>query len=326
MPPAGWSATRVPAPCRPSSHPSATSWAYAAATVFRASPRSPASDREEGSRVPGGRRPPRSASRSARSSAPRTRPPSTSRCRSTPPMAHDLGIKVDHNRAPRWSSLQAMTTTHTEIPVRLDFDGHAPAFAAAMNRLDGAATKELDRVGFDARLRELVRLRASQLNGCAYCVNMHSADARAAGETDQRLALLAVWPETALFDARRAGCAGPDRDDHARRGDACPGNRMGTGFGALLPGRAGRAGQPDRDDQRLERDRRLDPRLAGGCLTPQVSDTFYGPATIIRLAQRVPRRTLAAGGTPPLSWGVAPTSGRPTFARPFSSAPPRISF
>ena len=95
-----------------------------------------------------------------------------------------------------------MTTTQTEIPIRLDFDGHAPAFAAAMNRLDGAATKELDRVGFDARLRELVRLRASQLNGCAYCVNMHSADARAAGETDQRLALLPVWRETALFDAR----------------------------------------------------------------------------------------------------------------------------
>jgi len=95
-----------------------------------------------------------------------------------------------------------MTTTHPEIPVRLDFDGHAPSFSAAMNRLDGAATKELDRVGLDARLRELVRLRASQLNGCAYCVNMHAADARAAGESEQRLALLAVWPETALFDAR----------------------------------------------------------------------------------------------------------------------------
>jgi AhpD family alkylhydroperoxidase len=96
-----------------------------------------------------------------------------------------------------------MTTSHTtEIPVRLDFDGHAPSFSAAMSRLDGAATKELDRVGFDGRLRELVRLRASQLNGCAYCVNMHSADARAAGETDQRLALLAVWRETTLFDER----------------------------------------------------------------------------------------------------------------------------
>src|ERR1700760_1761504 len=97
----------------------------------------------------------------------------------------------------------AMTTSQTtEIPVRLDFDGHAPSFSAAMSRLDGAATKELDRVGFDARLRELVRLRASQLNGCAYCVNMHSGDARAAGETDQRLALLPVWRETGLFDDR----------------------------------------------------------------------------------------------------------------------------
>ncbi len=94
-------------------------------------------------------------------------------------------------------------TTHT-IPVRLDVDGHAPSFSAAMARLDGAAVAELDRVGLDARLRELVRLRASQLNGCAYCVNMHSADARSAGETEQRLALLPVWRETALFDEREA--------------------------------------------------------------------------------------------------------------------------
>jgi AhpD family alkylhydroperoxidase len=92
--------------------------------------------------------------------------------------------------------------TTTQIPIRLDVDRHAPTFSAAMNRLDGAATKELDRVGFDARLRELVRLRASQLNGCAYCVNMHSVDARSAGETEQRLSLLPVWRETALFDAR----------------------------------------------------------------------------------------------------------------------------
>ena len=120
-----------------------------------------------------------------------------------------------------------MTTTQTQIPVRLDFDGHAPSFAAAMNRLDGAATKELDRVAFDARLRELVRLRASQLNGCAYCVNMHTADARAAGETDQRLALLPVWRETALFDARETGGSGAHRDDHPGRPEPCPGDRRG---------------------------------------------------------------------------------------------------
>ncbi|HZP72676.1 MAG TPA: carboxymuconolactone decarboxylase family protein [Gaiellaceae bacterium] len=88
------------------------------------------------------------------------------------------------------------------IPVRLDVDAHAASFMQAMSRLDGAAAKELDRVSFDARLRELVRLRASQLNGCAYCVNMHAANARAAGETEQRLALVAVWPEAGLFTER----------------------------------------------------------------------------------------------------------------------------
>ena len=95
-----------------------------------------------------------------------------------------------------------MTTTSSEIPIRLDFDGRAPAFSAAMNRLDGAATKELDRVGFDARLRELVRIRASQLNGCAYCIDMHTKDARAVGETEQRIYALSAWRETPFFTPR----------------------------------------------------------------------------------------------------------------------------
>jgi AhpD family alkylhydroperoxidase len=96
------------------------------------------------------------------------------------------------------------TTTETtvEIPVRLDFDAHAPGFSKAMAHLDRAATRELDRVDFDARLRELVRLRASQLNGCAYCIDMHSKDARAIGETEQRLYALAAWRETPFFTAR----------------------------------------------------------------------------------------------------------------------------
>ncbi|HEX6789363.1 MAG TPA: carboxymuconolactone decarboxylase family protein [Gaiellaceae bacterium] len=94
------------------------------------------------------------------------------------------------------------TETTTQIPVRLDFEGHAPAFTAAMSRLDGAAMKELDRVDFDARLRELVRIRASQLNGCAYCIDMHTKDARAIGETEQRLYALAAWEETPFFTSR----------------------------------------------------------------------------------------------------------------------------
>jgi AhpD family alkylhydroperoxidase len=94
-----------------------------------------------------------------------------------------------------------MTTT-TEIPARLDFDAHAAGFSRAMNHLDKAATKELDRVDFDPRLRELVRLRASQLNGCAYCVDVHSRDARAIGETEQRIYALPAWRETPFFTAR----------------------------------------------------------------------------------------------------------------------------
>jgi AhpD family alkylhydroperoxidase len=94
------------------------------------------------------------------------------------------------------------TSTTSQIPVRLDFDAHAPAFARAMGHLDHTATKELDRVDFDPRLRELVRVRASQLNGCGYCIDMHTKDARAIGETEQRLYGLAAWRETPYFTGR----------------------------------------------------------------------------------------------------------------------------
>ena len=77
-----------------------------------------------------------------------------------------------------------------------------------MAHLDHAATKELDRVDFDPRLRELVRIRASQLNGCAYCIDMHTKDARAIGETEQRLYALPAWRETPYFtDRERAALA-----------------------------------------------------------------------------------------------------------------------
>jgi len=96
-----------------------------------------------------------------------------------------------------------VTATGTEqIPVRLDFDAHAAAFAKALAHLDNAATKQLDAVDFDHRLRDLVRVRASQLNGCAYCIDMHTKDARAAGETEQRLYALPAWRETPFFTAR----------------------------------------------------------------------------------------------------------------------------
>jgi AhpD family alkylhydroperoxidase len=92
-------------------------------------------------------------------------------------------------------------TTQT-IPVRLDFDATVPGFSKAMATLDRAATRELDDAGIDPRLRELVRIRASQLNGCAYCIDMHATDARAIGETEQRIYALPAWRETPFFTAR----------------------------------------------------------------------------------------------------------------------------
>jgi AhpD family alkylhydroperoxidase len=77
-----------------------------------------------------------------------------------------------------------------------------------MTQLDRAATKELDLAGMDPRVRELVRIRASQLNGCAYCIDMHTKDARAIGETEQRIYALSAWRETPFFtDRERAALA-----------------------------------------------------------------------------------------------------------------------
>ena len=96
-----------------------------------------------------------------------------------------------------------MTATDTvDIAVRLDFDAHAAAFSRALSHLDNAATKQLDAVDFDHKLRDLVRIRASQLNGCAYCIDMHTKDARATGETEQRIYALPAWRETPFFTSR----------------------------------------------------------------------------------------------------------------------------
>src|SRR6202022_4937966 len=71
-----------------------------------------------------------------------------------------------------------------------------------MGHLDQTATKELDRVDFDPKLRELVKIRASQLNGCAYCIDMHTKDARAARESEQRIYLLSAWREAPFYSER----------------------------------------------------------------------------------------------------------------------------
>src|SRR4051812_37154767 len=62
--------------------------------------------------------------------------------------------------------------------------------------------RQVRQAGFDQKLVDLVRMRASQINGCSYCLDMHSKDARANGETEQRLYGLDAWRETPYYSAR----------------------------------------------------------------------------------------------------------------------------
>jgi AhpD family alkylhydroperoxidase len=62
--------------------------------------------------------------------------------------------------------------------------------------------RQVQKAGLDRKLLDLVRMRASQINGCAYCLDMHSKDARANGETEQRLYGLEAWRETPYYSTR----------------------------------------------------------------------------------------------------------------------------
>ncbi|GAA2918965.1 hypothetical protein GCM10020221_14010 [Streptomyces thioluteus] len=108
--------------------------------------------------------------------------------------------------------------------------------------------------------QELVSLRASQINGCGWCVDMHTKDAAAAGETAVRLALVAVWRESTVFtEAERAALA--LAEEGTRLADAHEGRvrrDLGPGARALRrrPGRVtGRTGRPDQRGQPAGRDR-----------------------------------------------------------------------
>ncbi len=65
-----------------------------------------------------------------------------------------------------------------------------------------AVQEYVNACGLEHGLMELVKLRASQINGCAWCIDMHTKDARAAGETEQRLYLLSAWREAPFYSAR----------------------------------------------------------------------------------------------------------------------------
>jgi len=106
------------------------------------------------------------------------------------------------------TDIAAGQAAYIDIPVRFDFDSLAPGVSAAVMALHKAAVADLKNAGVGQGLIELVRLRASQLNGCAYCVDMHAADARAAGVSGQRVDLLPVWADAPVYtEEERAALA-----------------------------------------------------------------------------------------------------------------------
>src|SRR4030088_2100995 len=81
---------------------------------------------------------------------------------------------------------------------RLDYRKFSPEPLQAMLAME----KYIAGCGLDHKFVHLLKLRASQINGCAYCIDMHSIDARAAGETEQRLYALDAWEESPFYTPR----------------------------------------------------------------------------------------------------------------------------
>ena len=100
---------------------------------------------------------------------------------------------------------------------RLDAYKVAPKAAQAMYGLQ----QYVDSCGLERSLMELVKTRASQINGCAFCIDMHTKDARLRGETEQRIYSLDAWRETPFFtDKERAALAWTEALTNIQQGHA----------------------------------------------------------------------------------------------------------
>lgn len=103
------------------------------------------------------------------------------------------------------------------MDTRLDYQAAFPEGVQAMLHMEAV----IRRSGLEPPLMELVKLRASQLNGCAYCLDMHSKDARAHGETEQRIYALNAWREAPFYTEReRAALAWTEAITNIQQGHA----------------------------------------------------------------------------------------------------------
>jgi len=97
-----------------------------------------------------------------------------------------------------------MTQTRKDSTMRIDYRRVFSEAVRAMSELEEAVHQS----SLESELLELVRMRASQLNGCAYCLDMHSKDARARGEQEQRLYVLSAWQEAPFYSDRERAALG----------------------------------------------------------------------------------------------------------------------
>ena len=142
---------------------------------------------------------------------------------------------------------------------RLDYTKASPGTVRALFGLE----VYLHGCGLEHGLLHLVKLRASQINGCAYCIDMHSKDARAAGETEQRLYLLDAWREVPFYsDRERAAFAWTEAVTKVTEGHV-PDAVFEGGPRAVQRRGAHGPDHGDRRDQRLEPDGDQLPLRAG---------------------------------------------------------------
>lgn len=107
-------------------------------------------------------------------------------------------VNLSQAAAPDVRQDETFPTTGAAMKPRIDTLRVSPDAYQAM----GGLQRYVDECGLEHGLLELVKMRASQINGCAFCLDMHSKDARAAGETEQRLYLLDAWREADLYSER----------------------------------------------------------------------------------------------------------------------------
>jgi len=88
------------------------------------------------------------------------------------------------------------------MPKRIQLGGGTSDLYKQLLALHTMVEKAAADAGLDQRLIELVKIRASMLNGCAFCLDMHARDARKLGETERRIFLLGAWRETDLYSAQ----------------------------------------------------------------------------------------------------------------------------